>query len=293
MKEKILYILNPVSGSGVDRDAVFKSLEEIAATSHPEVFKTRGKDDSERIKEKINTYKPDMIWIGGGDGTIRMVASALENHDIPIAIIPIGSANGLAKCLDINDTEDAYSAIKSGKTQKLDILKINNEICLHMGDFGFNAGLIKKFEHEESERGMMAYFRSSLKQFQEMKPYAFHIKINDKEIQTVGKILIIANGDRYGTGAIVNPAGKIDDGKMEIIAINPDGIDEMAEISVAMFRGNLDESESVKIWSGSEATITNPDGADFQIDGEVMPATEKVEVICEANKYRFYSLRQD
>ena len=292
MKEHILYILNPISGSGVDRDAIYKSLEKIAGDSPLEVFETNGKNDSERIKDKIQTDKPKMIWIGGGDGTIRMVASAIQDFDIPLAIIPIGSANGLAKCLIIDDLEDAFRAIKSGNIRKLDALNINNEICLHMSDFGFNAGIIKKFEQEESERGMMAYFRSSLKQFQEMKPYSFQIQINGEEIRTQAKMLIIANGDQYGTGAIINPAGKLDDGKMEIIALNPDGIDQMAEISVAMFRGNLDESESVKIWSGKEATISNPDGADFQIDGEVMPDTEKIEVICEANKYRFFSLRK-
>ncbi|MBW6480278.1 MAG: YegS/Rv2252/BmrU family lipid kinase [Bacteroidales bacterium] len=293
MKEKILYILNPISGSGVDRDAILSSLKKLAGDSAMEVFETKGKNDSERIKEKILADKPDQIWIGGGDGTIRMVASALENLDIPMAVIPIGSANGLAKCLEINDTEDALKAIKSGKTQKLDVLKINNEICLHMSDFGFNAGLIKKFEEEESERGMMAYFRSSLKQFQEMKPYSFQIKIGGNEIRTQAKMLIIANGDRYGTGAIINPAGKLDDGKMEIIALNPNGIDEMTEISVAMFTGTLDESENVKMWSGNKATIKNSDSADFQIDGEVMPATEKIEVVCVASKYRVFSLRQD
>lgn len=293
MKENILYILNPVSGSGVDRNSILRSLERMAGSSLLEVLETKGKNDSERIKDKIQTDKPDQIWIGGGDGTIRMVASALQNYDIPIAIIPIGSANGLAKCLDINDTEDALSAIKSGKTQKLDVLKINSEICLHLSDFGFNAGLIKKFEEEESERGMMAYFRSSLRQFQEIKPYTFVINIGGKESKVEARMLIIANGDRYGTGAIINPAGKIDDGKFEIIALNPDGIDEMTEISIALFTGTLDESENVKMWSCNKATINNDDGADFQIDGEVMSETEKIEVTCEANKYRFFSLKQD
>ncbi len=293
MKSKILYVLNPVSGSGIDRDAILISLEKLAGDSQFEVFETKGKNDPKQIREKILKDKPDQLWIGGGDGTIRMVASAMGNTDIPLAIIPIGSANGLAKCLEINDTEDAFSAIRSGKTQKLDVLKINNEICLHLSDFGFNAGLIKKFEEEESERGMMAYFRSSLKQFQEMKPYSFQIKINGDEIKTQAKMLIIANGDRYGTGAIINPAGKLDDGKLEIIALNPDGIDEMAEISVAMFRGNLDESEVVQIWSGEEAVISNPDGADLQIDGEIMPETDRIEVICEANKLRFFSLKEN
>ncbi|TVQ84264.1 MAG: YegS/Rv2252/BmrU family lipid kinase [Bacteroidetes bacterium] len=292
MSKKILYISNPISGSGTDRQQIWESLKKIAGDSALEKYETKGKNDKPALQQQISNHEPDMIWIGGGDGTIRMVADAMGENDIRVGIIPIGSANGLAKCLDIHNLEDAYNSIKSGKTQKLDILKINDEICLHLCDFGFNAGLIKKFE-EENERGMMAYFKSSLRQFQEMRPYTFHLEINGEEFQTKAKMLIIANGDMYGTGAIINPAGKIDDGTMEIIALNPDGFDEMAEISLALFRGNLDESESVRIWSGKKAIITNPDNADFQIDGEIMPETEKIEVICEANKYRFFSLRQD
>lgn len=288
MKENILYILNPVSGKRSDRDAVFESLKEIAGSSNLEVLETKGENDPERIKEKIRKDNPDKIWIGGGDGTIRLVAGALEDTDIPMAIIPLGSANGLAKCLDINDIDDALQAIKSGETRKLDVLQINGELCLHLSDFGFNAGLIKKFEEEETERGMIAYFRSSLKQFQEMKPYTFGLKIDGNEMKTEAKMLIIANGDRYGTGAIINPAGKIDDGKFEIIALNPDGIDEMAEISMAIFTGTLDESENVKIFSAEQANIINYDNADFQIDGEIMDAVKEIDVICKKQKFTFF-----
>ncbi len=288
MKKKFLYILNPVSGRGIDRNTIFESLRDITGGSQLEVFETKGKNETDRIREKIQKGNPDEILIGGGDGTIRMVASALQNSDIPLGIIPIGSANGLAKCLGINDIDDALRAVKSGETRKLDVLKIDGELCLHLSDFGFNAGLIKKFEQEETERGMMAYFRSSLRQFQEMKPYTFGININGKkESKVEAKMLVIANGDRYGTGAIINPASKIDDGKFEIIALNPDGIDEMVEISMAMFTGTLDETENVTIYSAEKANIINYDDADFQVDGEIIDAQKEIDVICEKQKFRF------
>ncbi len=288
MKKKFLYILNPVSGRGIDRNTIFESLRDITGGSQLEVFETKGKNETDRIREKIQKGNPDEILIGGGDGTIRMVASALQNSDIPLGIIPIGSANGLAKCLGINDIDDALRAVKSGESRKLDVLKIDGELCLHLSDFGFNAGLIKKFEQEETERGMMAYFRSSLRQFQEMKPYTFGININGKkESKVEAKMLVIANGDRYGTGAIINPASKIDDGKFEIIALNPDGIDEMVEISMAMFTGTLDETENVTIYSAEKANIINYDDADFQIDGEIIDAQKEIDVICEKQKFRF------
>jgi len=65
-------------------------------------------------------------------------------------------------------------------------------------------------------------------------------------VHTVAKMLVIANGDRYGTGAIINPEGKIDDGVFEIIALNPEGLSEMVALSVDFFRGTIHQSPFVK-----------------------------------------------
>jgi diacylglycerol kinase (ATP) len=225
--------------------------------------------------------------VGGGDGTIKLVAESMADVNIPIGIIPMGSANGLARCLDILDVEDAISAVKSGKTKMLDKIRINEHTCIHMSDFGFNAGMIRKFE-EEDERGMLSYFKSSLRQFLEMMPYTFVISINGKETETEARMLVIANGDKYGTGAIINPMGKLDDGRMEIIALNPEGFDDMVSLSFDFFRGTIHESDLVQIWQGSEAEIRNPDGAEFQIDGEIIATSESVKISCLPQKVNFF-----
>ncbi len=288
MSGKYLFIVNPVSGAKSDRQSMLSTVKERLSDVDITVAETTGENDISMVREYLEEKHWDAILAGGGDGTIRMIAKATGKTDIPVGIIPLGSANGLAKCLEVDTTFLAIEAIRKGKTRHLDILNINNEICLHLSDFGFNAGLVKKFE-DEDERGMITYFKSSLKQFKEMKPYRFEITINGKTEETTARLLVIANADKYGTGAIINPAGKIDDGILEVIAINPDGFDEMASISMDLFQGTLHESEYVKIWTGREASISNPDGADFQIDGEVMETPEKAEVSCQANQIRFFS----
>ncbi len=166
-------------------------------------------------------------------------------------------------------------------------MDINGHIGLHLSDFGFNAGMVKKFD-EEDKRGMITYFKSTLKQFFEMKPYRFEIETLDKTLVIESKMLVIANGDKYGTGALINPTGKMDDGFIEIIAVNPSGFEEIAGMSVDMFKGKLDQSEHVTIWKVKEAKIRNLDHADFQIDGEVVPNTTEIKVTCKANQIRFF-----
>ncbi len=288
MKANYLFIMNPVSGANAERETIKKKLQIELGDSVIHIIETRGKDDISLIKEHLENNPWKAIIAGGGDGTIRMIAKAARGFDVPIGIIPMGSANGLARCLGVDEISTAVAAIKNGKTRNLDIININNELCLHLSDFGFNASLIRKFDNED-ERGMISYFKSSLKQFTEMKPYHFEIKINGKTEQTQARMLVVANGDKYGTGAIINPVGKIDDGIMEIISLNPEGFDDMVAMSFDLFRGTLDESDDVKIWSGREAEIINLDKADFQIDGEVMDTPDQVSISCQANQQKFFS----
>lgn len=288
MANQILYIVNPKSGEGADREEILEKVNSSLNDSALNVLETTGNNDAARIEDKLSEKAWSAVLVGGGDGTIKLVAESMADVNIPIGIIPMGSANGLARCLDILDVEDAISAVKSGKTKMLDKIRINEHTCIHMSDFGFNAGMIRKFE-EEDERGMLSYFKSSLRQFLEMMPYTFVISINGKETETEARMLVIANGDKYGTGAIINPMGKLDDGRMEIIALNPEGFDDMVSLSFDFFRGTIHESDLVQIWQGSEAEIRNPDGAEFQIDGEIIATPESVKIKCLPNKINFFS----
>jgi diacylglycerol kinase (ATP) len=277
MNKQYLFVLNPAAGAGFDKTDILQKLKEIRSDIQLTTIETTGENDASLLNEAMNGNTWDAVLVGGGDGTVNMVAKILYDQSIPLGIVPLGSANGLATCLDIFDVDDAIDAIRSGYTKAMDVLKINNELCLHLSDFGFNAGLVKRFD-EGDERGILAYFASSLEEFSEMRPYHFEIKIEEEPVHTVAKMLVIANGDRYGTGAVINPDGKIDDGVFEIIALNPEGLSEMVALSVDFFRGTIHQSPFVKIWKAKRAEISNPDNAPFQIDGEVMDETHQISV---------------
>jgi len=282
-------IINPISGSIQDKTETVAEIEKSleAHGFQLRVWETTGDGDQEKIRLMIKQEPVDAILVGGGDGTIKMVAEVISDSDQRIGIIPLGSANGLATSLEIAGLEDAISAVAQGEEIKMDAIMINGELSLHLSDFGFNASLIKKFE-DGGERGMLSYFKSSLAQLFDIQPYRFEITIDGKTELINAKMLVIANGNKYGTGALINPTGKIDDGLFEIIAVDPAGFEDIVKISIAMFRGNLNEMESVRIWQASKAVIKNLDKADFQIDGELLGKVEKVTVEVMANPIRFY-----
>lgn len=290
MNKKLLLVINPVSGTIQDKTETVSQIKDKLNKQHYEleVWETTGEGDQEKIKNIVQSYDFDAVLIGGGDGTIKMVVEAVLDADHAVGIIPLGSANGLATSLEINNLDEAIEAVVNKREVKMDAIMINGELSLHLSDFGFNAGLIERFEQNE-ERGMLAYFKSSLSQLFESQPYRFEVAVDGKVEQVKAKMLVIANGSKYGTGALINPTGKINDGRFEIIALDPQGIEDLVKVSLSLFRGNLNEMESVKIWQVSKAEIKNLDLAEFQIDGEVMGKVEKVTVEVLAKPIRFYT----
>jgi len=289
MNKKLLLIINPISGSIQDKTETVAQIQEAlhGYNFQLEVWETTGEDDQEKIRLMIKEKPVEAVLVGGGDGTIKMVAEAIMDSNQRIGIIPLGSANGLATSLEISGLEDAVGAVANGDEIKMDAIMINGELSLHLSDFGFNASLIKKFE-DGGERGMLSYFKSSVAQLFDIQPYRFELSIDGKSELIAAKMLVIANGNKYGTGALINPIGKIDDGLFEIIAVDPEGFEDIVKISIAMFRGNLNEMESVRIWQASKAEIRNLDRADFQIDGELLGKVEKVTIEVAKNPVTFY-----
>lgn len=101
LKKNILFVVNPISGD-LDKSDLIAAVEEFAATNHfdLEVYETTGKNDLRAIQSLYDETAPERIIVAGGDGTIKMVAEAVEEQDVIIGILPAGSANGLS--VDLN-----------------------------------------------------------------------------------------------------------------------------------------------------------------------------------------------
>ena len=140
----------------------------------------------------------------GGDGTVTLIAKQLLGTDIIMGILPAGSANGMAKELNIPEVpEQALDIIVNGTIKCCDVIKINdNEISLHLSDFGLNARLVKYFD-EGTLRGMWGYSRMVFKVLWSKKLMNAHIIADNLDLETNAYMVVIANASKYGTGALL------------------------------------------------------------------------------------------
>lgn len=100
---KLLFVVNPISG-GTDKQPFLRQADSLCAKYGIDsyVFKTTGKDDEKQLKTVLLTFNPDKVASVGGDGTTLFTSLALLNTSIPMGIIPLGSANGMATELFVN-----------------------------------------------------------------------------------------------------------------------------------------------------------------------------------------------
>lgn len=272
---KILLVINPVSGD-IDKtgltNLVKKSIDQDCSLIE---YKTDGENDVKNIREIITHERLDRILVAGGDGTVKIVAEAMGDLQICIGILPAGSANGLANDLDLPlEPEDFVKIALGEQTKLIDVICINNQFGLHISDFGLNAQLIKEYEGSRI-RGIFGYAINSIPTLiQNEGPYDFTIQTEKETYSRTAIMLAIANSKKFGTGAIVNPDGKIDDGIFEILVFKKF---DLLEILKTLNKETQISTDFMEVISAKKVKITTKKPVDFQIDGEYCDALTKVE----------------
>jgi len=288
-EKKLLFVINPISG-GVDKSLLPQKIEIFSKrySLQTEILKTTGKNDPQRIEEKCDSFEPSTLVACGGDGTVNMVAQIACERRYELGIIPGGSANGMATELGIPDGYDeALDFLVESGSFDCDLLRVNGHLCIHLADVGLNAALIERFE-KSNQRGWWGYAREFAQQWRERHEVRYSIKTEgrDKEKKIKGLVAIIANATVFGTGACINPEGKINDGVFEIIVLKPQGIFGFLGTTLRSFFGKLNESPFAKTVSAKSAELTLEQAQPLQVDGEFICKTDEVRISVEENSLR-------
>ncbi len=279
----ILLVVNPISGN-CEKSPIINAVKNEAAKRNYsfKLYETTGKKDIETINSIIEEINPLRVLVAGGDGTISLVTQCVLGTNICLGIIPAGSANGMAANFNLPQTlPEQIKVALSEYTMKLDVLYINKKLCLHLADMGINAELIKNYENS-GIRGKLGYFLQSFPTiFHSESPFQFRVETEEETFEETGILLVIANANKFGTGATVNPNGKMNDGKFEILIFK--SLD-----FIEIFKTINDQPDMspdfVRVISTNRAKISSKKTVPFQIDGEFLGEIDKAKVTIEKEK---------
>ncbi len=276
-KKTVLLVVNPIAG-GKDKAAIVKAAQDRAdELGYGWIeYETDGEEDIRKIKSLYQDRQPARVLVAGGDGTIKMTAEALQEYNVPLGILPSGSANGLAVDLGFPARIEEYLDIAFGDHfLELDMILINGQRSLHLSDLGLNAELIKNYE-QSTIRGKLGYALQTVNTLTD-DPVVFNavVEVNGQKTEVATKLVVIANSQKYGTGVTVNPVGSMDDGKFEIVLFR--NLDLITVGKIIAGNMPLDTGE-VEIITASKATITTDIDVHFQVDGEYCGEVSRLEI---------------
>ncbi len=270
---KLLIVVNPISG-GIDKSEFI----EIAETQcnylgiRYKVFETTGNDDASKLKSLLDSFSPDRIMAVGGDGTLRFAAICALERNIPIGIIPMGSANGLARELGVNENPEVAldDFLKSRLIARLDMLLVDDEhYFIHLGDVGINAAIVASYE-EDPERGLITYAKYFIDKLRNSDPFDYKISIGDETYTGKAFMIGFCNARKFGTGIPLNTIGNPFDGKFELVIIEQIDMMSLLKAGLAKFDESFFENQYGKVLQANEIVVSLSKPILLQLDGELI-----------------------
>ena len=275
---KYLFVVNPGSGRNNGdswKDVINDFFNQSGDTF--EIYTLPKKFDSKQIKDHISKLQPEQVIAVGGDGTITMLANILAGTEIPLGILPGGSANGMAKELGIPaEATEALKIIKLGFIKKCDLIKINDQnFCLHLSDLGLNAQLIKYFD-EGKLRGKLGYARVILKTLWHKQQMQVIVRTKDAEVRRNAFMVALANARMYGTGAVINPSGILHDGLFEVVIVRKLALGALLRM---LLKPGMFNPKNIEIIPCTSVDITTIRATHFQVDGEYSGRVKNISAV--------------
>ncbi|MGZ5243565.1 MAG: diacylglycerol/lipid kinase family protein [Bacteroidia bacterium] len=273
-KKKALIIINPKSGTSRKLNVEQQAMEFLDKGRFDiEFYYTQFARDACNAAQKAVADKTDVVVAVGGDGTINEIGSELINTQTAMAVIPLGSGNGLARHLKIPlQVAKAFSVINRLNVSKIDTAYLNGKPFFNVGGIGFDAFVSYIFATLE-KRGFTSYVKATWRAFFNFKPFNVTIQSGDKKHFSGECYMVsIANSSQFGNNCYINPQADVKDGKVEIAVIVPFPRILVPALVYRMFVGSIHRSKYIRTFSVKQATITCDEPVKMHLDGEVYPS---------------------
>lgn len=237
--------------------------------------------------ESLKSHDFEAFIVCGGDGTIRAVAEVLSGTDIPLGVIPLGTANCLAREINLPmDPIKAANIICQKKTQYIDMGKIGDRGFLLMASAGFDAKVVVKINDNMQPMkdvfGSLAYIINGLTSLITYRPTTVTVSVDGELIETIAYLVVVSNAAKYGNGVNIAPMADISDGYLDVCIIKrqfSDNFGFLVHIG-EIFANNLKYSEDVIYKKGKDIEIFSDPPIYTQIDGDPLGVTPtKISVV--------------
>lgn len=271
---KALFLYNPASGENKilsELDTVIKMHQKYNILV--DIVRI---DENIELKELLKGLKEpyEHILVAGGDGSVDSLVNCLMKYDIdiPIGILPMGTANDYANYIGMSsDVEKACQQILTLPPQKMDVGKVNDKYFINVLSAGFFTDISQKTNDDlKNSIGKLAYFLKSFELLRDVKKTK--IKLTSDEFNYEGEMFIIMIFNGISSGGIkMAYKSKGNDGLLDVILFNGNAAD-MIPLAIKILKGqHLDNPVGLDYFQTSKIHIECEEDIPTDIDGEKGP----------------------
>jgi YegS/Rv2252/BmrU family lipid kinase len=271
---KALFVLNPTSGVPPVNFIVSKELE--IRKKELSFFKSMTKEETgSLIRDNFDKY--EIFVAAGGDGTVHTVATELVGTNKILGVLPLGSGNGFAKEFGFKmNVRSLLSDIKKGESVDIDVIKINDNLCLNVAGIGLDSFVAHSFNNLKL-RGFIPYVWLTLKTFLALRPFHVKIKCDGEEIVSERLfVLTVANTRQFGNNAFIAPEASPNDGMIDVVLIKPFPKIFGSLFILRLFTKRINKSKYVRHFKTDKEIVIETAETRFHIDGEPLDISGKV-----------------
>ena len=219
MRLKIHFIIKLSNSKITDRIKEEVKIKFDGNKYQVKISESSFKGETKTLAREAVLDKTDLIVACGGDGTINEIINEIKERKFKIAIVPIGSGNGIARHFKIPlDISKSLDLILRHNYTFVDIGKVNESLFLGNVAFGIGADFIKNY-HIIKNKGLVGYFLAFIKTIFSIKEKQFIIDIDGERIISTPLILIVSNTNQQGYNFTVTPKAKTDDGLLDMFIV--------------------------------------------------------------------------
>jgi diacylglycerol kinase (ATP) len=234
-------------------------------------------ENPKHLAHIIHKYKNhvDLVIVGGGDGTLNAVVDALLETQLPLGILPLGTANDLARTLGIsNSLPEACQTIASGELRRIDLGWVNGKHFFNVASLGLSVKITQKLTKELKRRwGILAYAATALQVIWESRPFSAEIRVQDRCFRVKTVQIAVGNGRYYGGGMAVVHDAKIDDQRLDLYSLEIKHWWQMIPLLPAMRNGRHIHRQNVRALYGQEMEVYTRKPRPINTDGEITTYT--------------------
>lgn len=267
---RVLVIYNPTAGWRRRRrfERILSAL--INEGVDVDVRPTTKRGDAEMFAKTADAAKLDAIAVAGGDGTINEVVNGLGDKNLPLAVIPLGTANVLAHEIGLGGAPDEIArTIAFGRPQPIAVGVVNGRRFVMMAGFGFDAHVVAQVKPRVKKLlGKTAYVISTLATLASFKFPRYRVTMNGETMEVASAV--IANGHFYGGTFVCAPDARLQDPSLHVVLFMKPGVLRTIRYAIWLALGRLAKLPDVKIVPATDIAVERVDHDPVQGDGDIL-----------------------